>query len=337
MKKTKTSVLTVLLAVFSLTLFSFVSPEGDDSVAKAEGNEENSAPVARVYTNKEDNQVCLKCHLNSHIEFKAEGAEKIFKQRMFIECIIDTFHFYSSNHWNFKCTDCHTDEYSVFPHRGELRFEEIPGCLDCHGGDPKYEKFKFEQIDAEYQKSVHFQRQPGSFSCYSCHDGHYYKINARNRKEDILGAIQYDNDICLSCHANTGKYQMISNKVNPSILAKHDWLPNQPNHFKKVRCIECHAEVNDSLVVSHNILPKSKAVKKCEECHSTDSRLMASLYKYQLQSKGRFRIDNAAFSESPVLIGGKRNVILKMLGNIALLLTLSGVAIHGILRIYSKK
>ncbi len=103
-------------------------------------------------------------------------------------------------------------------------------------------------------------------------------------------------------------------------IGKHDWLPNQPNHFKHVRCIECHAEQNDSLMVSHNIQPKSKAVKKCQECHSTNSKLMASLYKYQLQSKGRFRLNNEAFKQNPVLIGGKRNVSLKLIGNIALVL-----------------
>lgn len=338
MEKTKITVLTVLLAVFAFAFFSFISPEQGDTAGKKEGlKEEGTAPAAHVYTNKQDNEVCLKCHGKTHIEFKAEGAEKVYKQRMFTECIIDTALFYNSNHWNFKCTDCHSDEYSTFPHKGELRFEDIPSCLDCHGGDPKYEKFQFEKIEEEYKKSVHYQRQSGSFSCWSCHDGHYYKINARNRKDNILGAIQYDNDICLSCHANAKKYQLIANKENPNILAKHDWLPNQPNHFRHVRCIECHAEQNDSLMVAHNIQPKTKAVKKCAECHSANSRLMASLYKYQLQSKGRFKLGStSSLFNDPVIIGGKRNVALKLVGNVALLLALFGVFIHAVLRYRSK-
>ncbi len=295
------------------------------------------AEKPRVYTCKEDNETCLKCHGKTHIEFKAEGAEKVYKQKMFAECIIDTALYYHSNHWNFKCIDCHSDEYSVFPHKGELRFEEKPGCLDCHGGDPAYEKFHFESIDAEYQKSVHYTKQSASFNCYSCHDGHYYKINARNRQEDILGAIQYDNDICLSCHANTSKYQMITNKLNPNILQKHDWLPNQPNHFKHVRCIECHAAQNDTIMVAHNIQPKSKAVKKCEECHSANSSLMASLYKYQLEDKGIFKFRTATLGSEPVIIGGQRNLLLKLIGNIGVVLTILVVLFHGFLRLISKK
>ncbi len=293
-------------------------------------------PADREYTNKEDNEQCLKCHAKNHVEFMAEDAEKPYKQKMYTECIIDTHAYYTSNHWNFKCIDCHTDEYATFPHRAELRFEAIAGCMDCHGGDPQYEEFMFDQIDQEYQKSVHFKLQSESFSCWSCHDEHYYKLNARNRKDDIRSAIQYDNDICLSCHANTKKYQLIANKMNPSILEKHDWLPNQPNHFKHVRCIECHAEYSDTLIVSHNILPKDKAVKKCAECHSGNSQLMASLYKYQLEEMGAFKLKTAGLMDQPVIIGGQRNTLLKLIGNLALFGAIGAVLIHFAIRLYRK-
>ncbi len=175
MKNISTTVFTLLLSASSLILFSFISSEGGDSATAQKATEQENSTAKRVYTNKEDNQLCLKCHGKTHIEFRAEGSEDVYKQKMFAECIIDTALYYSGNHWNFKCTDCHTDEYGTFPHKGELRFEEIPGCLDCHGGDPKYETFQFEKIDEAYQKSIHYQRQSSSFSCWSCHDGNFTK------------------------------------------------------------------------------------------------------------------------------------------------------------------
>ncbi|MCX6271474.1 MAG: cytochrome c3 family protein [Bacteroidetes bacterium] len=337
MKKKRVILLLALLLLLPFILYTPVSVRAQEGQAARKDSTGKDKHKERVYTNKTENNVCLKCHSKTHIEYMAEGATKVYKQKMFSECIIDTNLFYNANHWNFKCTDCHSDEYSTFPHKGELRFEEKPGCLDCHAGDPQYAQFNFEKIDEEFKKSIHFQRQGGSFSCWACHDGHYYKINARNRQENILAAIEYDNNICLSCHANIQKYQLITNKVNPNILQKHEWLPNQPNHFKHVRCIECHAQVNDSLMVAHNIQPKSKAVKKCAECHSGNSRLMASLYKYQLENQGKYSLPESGFTNEPVIIGGKRNGLLKLLGNIALLLTIVVVVIHSTLRIVSKK
>ena len=34
-------------------------------------------------------------------------------------------------------------------------------CLDCHGGDEKFAKFKFEKIESDYKKSVHFKLEDG--------------------------------------------------------------------------------------------------------------------------------------------------------------------------------
>lgn len=304
------------------------------ALAETPGDKKESTEVkARKYTNKEENAYCLHCHGKFHVEYKNDSLGIDFRQKMYAECVIDTAAYYDSNHWNFKCIDCHSEDYKGFPHNPQLRFEAIPGCLDCHGDDPNYAQFMFEKIQEEFDKSVHSTKHTGVFSCWSCHDSHYYKLNAGNRNQELEKTIAYDNSICLSCHANINKYQYIADRLNPNVTQTHAWLPNQANHFAKVRCIECHTAVNDSMLVAHDILPKAKAVRKCVECHSANSKLKASLYKYRLES---------GFLSDPVmgdavLIGATRSTTLNLVGNIFFLLTLMGIGIHTLLRIIFKK
>ena len=321
--------------IFFLIAFSFSL---QDALAQQPGKSTDEAATEekeKVFTNKEDNALCLKCHASQHIHFTPEGSDKEYTQKMYSDCIIDTTHYYASNHWNFKCTDCHSGEYEIFPHRAELRFEEIPGCLDCHGDDPDYAAFQFERIQEEYEGSVHFTNRSDGFSCWSCHDSHYYKVNAGNRKQDLKMTIAYDNAICLSCHDDSEAYSMVADRLNPDVTTTHEWLPNQANHFKSVRCIECHTAVNDSLMVAHKILPKEDAVKKCVECHSTDSRLKASLYKYRLQ-EGSGLLQDEMIGDA-VLIGAPRSTSINLLSNILILFTVLLLTGHMILRIVNRK
>ena len=322
----------LLLLIISISIYSSILSTRKEPGIKKDQNAEISKP--RKFTNREDNKICLGCHANNHIRIRLAGADKDYVQRMYSDCIIDTVAYSLSNHWNFKCIDCHSDEYDSFPHNPLLRFEPISECLDCHGNDPNYSKYHFETIQTEFEKSVHSTKHAESFSCWSCHDSHYYKINARNRKQDIQSTIVYDNSICLSCHADKNKYQLISDKLKPTIIKTHAWLPNQADHFAHVRCIECHAELNDSLLVAHNILPKSRAVKKCVECHSADSRLKASLYKYRLEGKGMFgdeRIGNT------VLIGSPKSSTVNILSIVLLFGSILGILVHMLLRIIKRK
>jgi hypothetical protein len=118
----------------------------------------------------------------------------------------------------------------------------------------------------------------------------------------------------------------------------HSWLPNQELHFSHVRCIECHTEVNDSLMVSHDILPKEKALRNCVECHTTNSRLKASLYKYQnLQARAGNGKLNTVLSNESYIIGAHQSPFLKLLSIIIFLATLAGVITHIVFRITNKK
>ena len=160
----------------------------------------------------------------------------------------------------------------------------------------------------------------------------------RDRSDNVLEIVDYSNKMCLSCHNNMQKYKLVSGHDNPKLVQVHDWLPNQELHFKHVRCIECHTQVTDTLMVSHNIQPKSKAVRNCVECHTTDSRLKASLYKYQnLQKRSEDGTVNTLLSNESYVIGTHQSPLLKLLSIIIFLATLSGVIIHGIFRIRKSK
>lgn len=290
----------------------------------------------RVYEYIEENQVCLQCHGHKYYTYYNDWVEREIREQMNPHFVIDSAEFYNSNHWNFRCIDCHSEDYSEFPHAGELRMEPIYECIDCHGGDDHYAQYNFEAIEEEFHKSVHSSKHSEDFTCWMCHDPHTYRITARTN-ENMQEFIRYDNEICLSCHANVDKYQLLTSSENPNIISKHDWLPNQGLHFRKVRCIECHAEISNDLLVGHNILPKDSAVKRCVDCHSKDSRLLVSLYRLQFTDKHSLAgFSNAEILEEGYIIGANRNVYLNNLSILIFSIILILICIHTILRITLK-
>lgn len=282
----------------------------------------------------EENQQCLKCHGSTYYNYYNTGIEKMIRERMNPYFIVDSAEYYQANHRNFSCTDCHSSDYSEFPHSGELRMEPKMGCMDCHGGDDDYAKYGFDQIEEEFSSSVHSSKHSDEFTCWMCHNPHSYKISARTNNK-LEETIQYDNNICLSCHADISKYQLLTNMENPNILEKHEWLPNQVLHFQNVRCIECHTEINNDILVAHNVQTKDKAVKLCVECHSQNSLLKETLYKFQNEGK-LYSEDREDDLESLQLIGGNRIYVLNLASIIIFLMALGGIGIHVILRIIFK-
>lgn len=283
------------------------------------------------------NHPCLKCHSNQIISFHNEVTGKDVKKLMNPYYIIDTLGLKKGVHKSFDCTDCHSVDYATYPHEAKLKLEPKSTCLDCHGGDPTYASYKFEKIDEEFKKSIHFQKSGEDFTCTKCHNQHTYHPTARN-SNNVMEIVEYSNDLCLSCHNNMVRYELIAGHENPKLVEIHNWLPNQELHFKHVRCIECHTEVVDSLMVSHNILEKSKAVRKCAECHNQNSRLKASLYKYEnLQKRTDGKSIKSIVANDSYIIGSQQFPILKTISYIILLLTVSFMAIHFIFRLLKKK
>ena len=282
------------------------------------------------------NHPCLRCHSSQIISYDNEVTAKVQKRLMNPFYIIDTVGIRNGVHKNFDCTDCHSSDYTTYPHDGKLKLQPMYSCLDCHGGDPTYASYQFDKINEEFQKSVHFKVSGEIFTCTRCHNQHTYHPTARN-SSDVLEIVSYSNSLCLSCHNNMARYQLISGHENPKLIQIHSWLPNQELHFKHVRCIECHTEVVDSLMVSHNILSKDKAVKKCAECHNTNSRLKASLYKYtNLQARNDSLSGKFIFSNESYVIGSQPYPVLKQISYIIFFLTIGVILIHLIFRILKK-
>ena len=143
--------------------------------------------------------------------------------------------------------------------------------------------------------------------------------------------------MCLSCHDNALRFETMSSEESPKLSQVHDWLPNQKLHFDKVRCIECHTVVVDSFMVSHNILPKEEALRNCNDCHSSNSMLKASLYKYEnLQARSEDGALGALITNEAYIIGANQNPLLKLLSFIIFGLAVIGIAIHWIFRIVKK-
>ncbi|MFZ5940050.1 MAG: hypothetical protein ACOYXB_05705 [Bacteroidota bacterium] len=286
----------------------------------------------------DDNEACFKCHAEAKYHLTDKFFGRTITEKMCSDKIISREAYYTMVHKSFACTDCHSDEFGEFPHPLELRTEECYTCLDCHGYDDNYAQYHFEEIDEEVMASVHSTNNMEEFTCWKCHDPHSYQNFVRSDEKSMAEAIEYNNDICLSCHSDYSKFMLLTDKPQPDILAAHEWLPNQPQHFKSVRCIECHTQINDSVLVAHLVMPKADAVRNCTECHSKNSILMASLYKYRAkESRTKLGFVNGVILNDAYVIGATRNQYLGWAGVILFLLTLAGLSAHLVGRIIFKK
>jgi predicted CXXCH cytochrome family protein len=283
----------------------------------------------------EANNRCFICHGQEKYSYANETLGRQVKAIMCSERIVRKNEFYASNHKNFSCTDCHSEEYVKFPHSGELRMEQKYNCIDCHGGDEKYAKYHFEEIESEYQNSTHFKMEGDGFSCWKCHNPHSYRISVRN-STNLKETIAYDNAICLNCHSDFNRFQLLTDKAEINIIQKHEWLPNQQLHIANVRCIECHTQINNNVPVSHMIKPKAEAVKLCNECHSKNSILMASLYKFESKEQRRDGFFNGIILNASYVIGANRNEYLNLLSLIIFAGVIGVIIIHLIFRIRNR-
>ncbi|MFC2089661.1 cytochrome c3 family protein [Bacteroidota bacterium] len=277
----------------------------------------------------DENEECLKCHGEQKYVLYDEESGLSKTEQMYPDRIIHRELFYTAQHKSFSCTDCHSYDYNTFPHQISTRTEEQLVCMDCHGYDETYAHYHFEDIEAEYHESIHNMEE---FTCWKCHEPHSYKAFMRNA-EDLDEAVIYDNNMCLNCHADYSQFFLLTDRSEIDILKTHDWLPNQEAHFLNVRCIECHTEINDSILIAHKILPMEEAVQNCTECHSKDSRLLHTLYKFQISEARRTGLINSVIVNNAFVIGANRIVLLNWLSFIIFGFTLLAIAVHVIMRI----
>jgi hypothetical protein len=288
----------------------------------------------RDYTSKTENMTCLECHSKAECEYKDPSDSTILiRKKMPVNCIIDTLLYYNSNHWDFKCTDCHSDEYSKAPHDSTLKEAEISTCLDCHLDDEQFTKYHFDKIESEFRKSTHAGLDTLGFSCWSCHNGHYNKVNERDIDESVMDIVAYGNKICLDCHSDTSKYNKFG-KPLADLVEKHNWLPYLSNHFDNVRCIDCHTAINDTILADHFVLPKEESVRECAACHSTNSILYKTLYeRRKITDINKFGFYNSVILKEQLVIGSNRNYYLNLISMVIFIIVSFVVILHIALRI----
>lgn len=281
----------------------------------------------------DENENCLRCHGEPKYILEDESLSRTVTEHMCPDRIIDRDAFYSGVHKAFSCADCHSFEFETFPHSVEARLTEMLLCMDCHGYDETFAQYHFEEIEVEVSESIHNMDE---FTCWKCHDPHSYRAFMRN-SDDIEEAVLYDNNMCLSCHADFDRFMLLTDRDEINVVESHSWLPNQVSHFRSVRCIECHSEINDSILIAHKILPKSKAVENCTECHSRDSRLMHTLYKFQIQEGRKAGFANGIIINNAYVIGANQNIWLNRLSVLVFALTFLVILFHSILRFIKLK
>lgn len=265
------------------------------------------------YTTNDD---CLRCHSMATLSVMNEHKSLIR------DLSVNPKEYAESSHKNMSCSDCHEAEFSIFPHG---KSNKKLSCLDCH--EESETGFSFLRIKEEFNRSVHAQKMNGEFTCFSCHDPHSFKLNAR-LSDNIKNTVKYDNHICLKCH----QHDNLLPKQIRGINELHSFLPHQDKHWKSVRCIDCHTSPSAN-GISHKINGKELAVKNCTECHSGDSRLLQTLYKFQ-KSKEREEkgFINSIILNNSYVIGATRNYLFNIISVILFLLTLTGISVHGFLR-----
>lgn len=320
----KTPTLILSISLLALTL-SLGAQDADTTKLKPSYYEVND------YV--DDNEACFKCHGEIKYILEDEANDRAATKRMAPCKIIDRENFYASEHKSFSCTDCHSYDFTEFPHNMETRFEEKLLCMDCHGYDESFAQYHFEEIEFEFSESIH---NIEDFDCWSCHDPHSYKAFMRNA-DDLAEAILFDNNMCLRCHADFDRFAQKTDREEIIIVESHDWLPNQTAHFANVRCIECHTEINDTILIAHKILPKSEAVENCTECHSRDSRLMHTLYKFERMEGKKAGFVNGIMINNSYVIGANQNVWLNRLSFLVFGMTLLVIAFHTYMRIKKQK
>lgn len=256
---------------------------------------------------QDDNQKCLKCHGQVSFTAFSKDSSQHKKMLMCSERRIDSVRFAKATHGKFSCTDCHDEGYTKLPHDGELKFTEMLNCMDCHGGNKKFAKYNFETIESEAKKSVHYA-QSKEFNCYKCHNPHTFKNTFTQNNSSSKASIDVCNEMCATCHSNPDKLSLLSNKKMKSFAEAHAWLPKSEHHMQNLRCTDCHGSINNNIASMHNIMPASKAVRRCEECHSINSRLTTTLYKFNAKNeRKKYGFFNSAIMNNAYVIGATRN------------------------------
>ncbi|WP_301100389.1 cytochrome c3 family protein, partial [Propionivibrio sp.] len=222
--------------------------------------------------------------------------------------------FNGSNHGLMECKQCHGQGYVDFPHAADAR-SSISPCEECHAA-------KVMKVEQQFEASVHAKNLKDKFTCSTCHSPHVDLI--ASKLIDPKRIVAQDNRHCLACHDSDREFAKFApddektslKKERPNIDELHEWLPNTRAHWKAVRCVECHTPAGKTL--SHEILNKDKAEKKCLACHSANSSLNTRLYRHLAKEEHqRLGFANSVILSNSYVLGATRHPLIDTLLMIA--------------------
>ncbi len=289
--------------------------------------------------NRQANEVCFACHSTAGITKPPKDGLDMSKLK---DSRLEPAVFNKADHGVMDCRQCHSSKHysAEYPH-GELGKTLTSPCNECHAA-------KQLRLDPQFNASVHAKIKgvKEKFTCNTCHDVHVNVLALRLK--DPAKIVEQDNHGCLACHNSDSTFALFApdgdkspgkKKLRPDIDTIHEWLPNTRAHWKAVRCVECHTpEVAAGKMLSHEILNKEKAEKRCLSCHSADSSLKTRLYRHMVKDEQqRLGFTNSAILSNSYVIGATRHPLLDTLVLGFLSLTLVGVLGHGVIRFIAAK
>lgn len=305
-----------------------------------------------------DNSSCLKCHSMKNLQVQSGKPGNVQSFH------IDNDDFHRSNHKSLACSQCHTSGYENYPHK---HAQTDLDCITCHTQSEEFNTGSEErklllsdmkEIRAEYNDSVHRDRLGKNFACAHCHNPHNFtdkRILADQRGDQIplKDRVNWSNSICMNCHQNEEKINNLKSKkyTYRPLEEIHTWLPATKLHWQKVRCVDCHADFSGVDThqhkntenpfggkFTHRIFPKTKAVRDCQACHSTDTILNARMYQMNMRrTRDEHGFVNAILWNNAYIIGATRNVWLDRFSVSLLLFAIFGIGIHATFRILTHK
>lgn len=294
----------------------------------------SDAPIdtATIEKNRKANESCFTCHSAAGIRKPPRADVDLSK---LVDSRLEPALFNPSDHGVMDCRQCHGRGYDDYPHSLTGKNETSP-CTECHAA-------KVLRLEPQFNASVHAKQQDlkQKFTCSTCHNAHDSIVAVRLK--DPAKIVAQDNHGCLECHNSDQTFAKFApdeeklpghKKKRPDIDAIHEWLPNTKAHWKAVRCVECHTpEVAPGKMLSHEILGKEKAEKKCLICHSANSSLKTRLYRHLVKDEQqRMGFTNSVILSNSYVIGATRHPLLDRIVTGLVLLTLVGVLVHGALR-----
>jgi predicted CXXCH cytochrome family protein len=302
-----------LLLVWATTMAGVVPTVGASSSAQVD--------PALLEQIRRSNAECFACHTDAGLKHPPHPGLDLAKLQ---DLLLEPEVFKGSNHGHMECKQCHGQGYSKFPHAPGAR-DEISPCEECHA-------VKVMKIEVQFEASVHAKRLADQFTCNTCHDPHVALVAAK--LGDPRQIVRQDNQMCLDCHNSDLEFAKLvpDKKRRPDIDRIHEWLPNTRLHWEAVRCVECHTPAAKTL--SHEIVDKERAERKCVSCHTADTALATRLYRHlAAEEQKKYGFVNSVILSNSYVVGATRNAVLDALVIALAIATLLAVLVHGAIRV----